>query len=339
MNKFIRRLAVVLLAGLVPLSALVGHAQAAVSGVARFDGDAPPLAPWEIGGTVYDIRTGLEITDFFGEITKELMPGDTRTFSVRLTNNTAFTVEFFLRAAPVTHDPATSFEGETSDDLTASGSDFDDKSPLIGDALLDAVTLTILNPFAPTGSPPLYEGAMRGNSADPTSIYSRANVNGIALGYVGAHAVGLIQVTVDIPRELGDEYQDAFAAVEWIFYAQYDDTTPTPTPTLTPTPTPPVSPTPPEESLPPESGPPASGPPVESGPPATPTPPEETLSPSGPPIDPPGPDDDYDVIVTPTGDDQNIFTWATLASISLVGLTVILILTIRKERKEKKARR
>jgi len=285
-------------------------------GSAELPNGASTPSPWTIQGEVYQIRNNQPVTDFFGELTKGLKPGDKAIFTVALTNNFSRPVEFFMRTAPVTHDPSDSLDGLVSDDLNAPGASFEDKKTLPNDDLLDQVWLNISHPFMPAGSAPLYTGLLRG---DGTGIY---DPGWTSLGNVAAGQSGLIEVTITVPIELTNYFQNSLAAVEWEFYAQYNDQTPTPPPWDTPTP--PPSPSPPVTTPPPEET-------VSPGPPPLVSPPIETGPPDG------GTDPDYEVVVPPkTGDDQSVFTWVIAFAFALAGLVYILIYTVCKERQEKK---
>ncbi|MCL2747877.1 MAG: hypothetical protein FWE59_04400 [Oscillospiraceae bacterium] len=338
MKKFIKSLSAVLLCGLLSLSAFQANTLAAVPpGPGSVDFYGPSVAPWLIEGAIYTVWDNRQITDFFGEATKGLKPGDVRSFTVRLTNNYSRAVEFFMRTAPVTHDPNDSLDGAISEDLTTPGADFDDKTTLGGDYLLDAVHIKITHPFAPT-NPPLYSGWLRG---DKSGLYGPGWTS---LGWVAAGRTGLIEVTIIVPIELPNFFQNSLAAVEWQFYAQFDDTiTPPPSPSPSPPPSEPPSASPPPSTVPsppPSPGEDESPPPDETISPTVPPlvpesePPDETIPPSGPPRD----DPDYDVVVDPpkTGDDQNVLLWAAACVLAMAALAMIFITTIRKKREEKK---
>jgi len=320
MKNLLLRLAVAVLSCVLPLTAFVAGALAAPAGPGSVElpNGTPNPSPWLIKGEVYDVRNHAPVTDFFGEITKHLIPGDVRVFTVSLSNNFTRPVEFFMRTAPVTHNPDDSLDGLVSDDLNAPGASFDDKLTLPDDDLLDRVWLTVTHPFAPAGSPPLYTGILRG---DGLGVY---DPGWTSLGTVAAGQTGLIEVTVIIPLELPNYFQNSLASVQWEFYAEYDNT---PQPSHTPTPTP-------EEEILVPSEPPLTPPPEEGSP--TP-PPEESITPTPPPGEGPP---DYDVVVNPpkTGDEQRLIVWVLVSSLAFVCLITILIYTIRKEREKQRER-
>jgi len=308
--KFIKRLSAVMLAGILPLVFFSASVHADTAGTVDFYGqdalgNTSPNGEWKLTAPViYTADTGEEITDLFGEITKNLLPGDVRNFTVKLTNNSDYTVLFTMKATPVTRDRE---DGVNSDDLTAGGS-FGDKTPMTADDLLDVVTVTIKNPF--NDDAVLYQGSMRG---DGDGMYGAA---GTPLGNVSAESSGYIDVTVNIPRELGNEYQNAFAAVEWVFIAEYDIPVPTTT-TAAPTEAPTDPPTTTTTAAPTELF---------------------IIDEEDPPLDAPKDVEkeyDYEVVIPKTGDRQDVFTVAAVSAASLLGLIVITALIVRENRRKK----
>jgi hypothetical protein len=162
--------------------------------------------------------------DAFGSLTKDLAPGDTRTVSVRLRNNTSDNVAFRLAITPLTGAQAQALEaqfpGKTADD-----------------SLLDAITLTVRH-----GTTQLYRGTMRGAAISGNAdAYS---ASGASLGLVSAGYSGVITVEIALAASLGNDVMNTLCAIEWSFFAsQYNDIV-TPPPPVVPPATPQGTPAP-----------------------------------------------------------------------------------------------
>jgi hypothetical protein len=165
--------------------------------------------------------------DAFGDVMKELAPGDERSVSVRLRNNTPDEVEFRLVADSLTGDEAKALEsyfpGKTADD-----------------SLLDVVEIVVSH-----GTTRLYEGTLRGlATSGSAAMYS---ASGVSLGLVSAGYSGLITVELAVPVSLGSEAMNTLCAIKWRFVAtQYNDQSNPPNPPNPPetpnTPNPPAAP-------------------------------------------------------------------------------------------------
>jgi hypothetical protein len=220
MYKAVGRIFAVLLSGII---AVGGGVIPALAADADFNGQGATNV-WQydtIGVTAYGY-------DAFGAAMKDLAPGDVRTVTVQLRNNTSDDVEFRLVAEPLTGEEAraleTYFPGKTADDT-----------------LLDAIEISVSH-----GITPLYVGTLRGLALSGTAdMYTTA---GVSLGRVSAAYSGLITVVLSLPASLGPEAMDKLCAVEWRFVAtQYNDEPeePGPGPGPDPGPGPGPGPTPP----------------------------------------------------------------------------------------------
>ena len=277
--------------------------------------------PWTIkSAPVYYSSTGDEIVDFFGALTKELLPGDTRSFTVELKNTSDAKVLFWMRTCPVTRDGST-LDGFKSSELTTLKASFTDKTPLNNDDLLDQITLKLTNPFSTPAGATLYSGTLRG---DGTGIN---NEKWTQLGYVNPGQSGYIGVSVDVPMSLSNYYQNSLAAVEWQFYTEYDDS-----PVVTPppsggskTPKPPVTTTPTGELQPPEKLPTL----LEESPSEEPIAEEPITN-----IDNPTPPA-ADFVVQPprTGDTQALGLWISTACAGMIGFIFLGYISSRKDKK------
>jgi|GEM_PF-3233011 len=210
MNK-IKYSAVAVLSMLVTLTMVNVSARAAQE--VNYDGYVDPNNQWELSSDVkkYTVKDGRVVTDFFGEATKNLSPGDeVKGITVDLKNRTSEDVVFYMKAEPV--------EGSEAIDL-AEG-DFADKIAI--EELLDFVYIKITY-----SNPPriIYDGTLRGNG---NGLYSN---DGIMLGKVSPNQTGRIEVSIGIDENIGNNYQNAMASINWFI----DVPKPTPIPTFAPT--------------------------------------------------------------------------------------------------------
>jgi hypothetical protein len=165
---------------------------------------------------------GAEITDLFGAATKNLAPGDEKTFSVQLRNSSPDPVVFYLKATAFTPSQA---------DALADGAYFPDAvfDAARHDALLAAIKLEITH-----GGATLYKGTLGGTAeAGSNAMYS--GTYGVALGQVSAGYVGNINVKLTV-GDLGNDFQRLLTGVEWVFIANQLTPGAQPLPTATPTP-------------------------------------------------------------------------------------------------------
>jgi hypothetical protein len=303
------------------LSAIIaaGMAPAAMAAdsEAGFNGEASAVRWNRTPAAIYATGGGGQIYDLFGEITKNLVPGDKKVVTVSLRNDSPDEVTFSLRARALT--------GEDARALTGAGGGFAGKTA--SDALLDMITLEIENPL--TASTPLYSGAMAGSGG---GIFSSA---GAVIGRVSAGWSGIIRITVSVDAGLtGADYANALAAMEWSFFAeQYNDDAGQ------------FFPISPNEPAPGQS------------PGSAPAEPLVEIDDEGPPLgevvtgqeaeEPPlidlpiyiededVPLADFEVIAPKTGDDSNVFAWAALCAASGAVLAVWLALEIVRRRRER----
>jgi len=162
-------------------------------------------------------------TDFFKEYTNNLLPGDNLTFAITLKNDSSERVNFYF---------------------WASDSDFanNENKKEMSDVLLSLIRLKIEMP----DNTLLYEGPASGKGDShigASKIIGTGRADGIPLGWIESNSSKKMNITIQVPRDLGNEFQAAFAAVDWTFLCEvYEAPTPTTTPTNppegTPTPTP-----------------------------------------------------------------------------------------------------
>ena len=304
MKRSILRLAAAVLSGFVLLMALPMSASA--DGEADYNGmNATDV--WQIrqlpAAPVYTYNGGAPIIDFFGAITKNLVPGDVRTVSVLLNNNAAQAVTFYLTSTPVTH------MTEPSSVLMTTEGSFDNKDPLLNDELLENVLIDV---------------ACNGVTLSRT-LRDEWVLN---IGSLASGAYCVIEVTVTI-KDLDNSFMDSFAAVQWAFRSESteDGGGVNPRPTVTPTPT--VTTSPPVEDAvvtPDVVNVEDDAPPLGDYEEDTVTIPDEEV-----------PKTDFEVVVVEiprTGDYENLTLLIAIASIALIGMVALLVLTLRKPRKE-----
>lgn len=168
--------------------------------------------------------------DFFKEYTSNLLPGDSVKFAIKLKNDSSDKVKFYFWAADT---------------------DFKDneKAKLISDVLLSKINLKIELIDSNTV---IYDGPASGKgNGIADSIIGTGSGDGVSLGWLDSNSSMSMLITINIPTSLGNEYQGAVGAVDWVFLCEILEvpTTP-PTPTSSPTEptTPPTNPsTPPTE--------------------------------------------------------------------------------------------
>ena len=146
------------------------------------------------------VTTHGDLNDLFGEVTKELAPGATRTVGIQLRNRSDESVRFHLRAEALTGEGAKALE-----------SDFEGKRAI--DDLLSNIAVTVEY----QGSP-IYAGTLDG--AGSGDLYTEL---GAALGTLAAQSYGEIEVTLNVSEGLGNAYFNALCAVSWTFTAIGDE--------------------------------------------------------------------------------------------------------------------
>ncbi len=168
--------------------------------------------------------------DFFKEHTSNLLPGDTRTFAITLKNNSSERVKFYFWASDT--DFASNENGKE-----------------VSDRLLSLIGLKI----EMLDSSVIYLGPAsgRGDShAGASKIIGTGRADAIPLGWLESNTSKTMNITINVPTTLDNDYQGVLAAVDWTFLCEIYETpiTPTPPPTnppvVTPTPTTPPTITP-----------------------------------------------------------------------------------------------
>lgn len=202
--KTLKRIAAALLPALALSMASLPAAHAASQNMADFNREA--AAPWSYIG----VRTYGSLNDLFGDVTKELAPGDEKAVTVQLRNSSQRQAEFWLRAEALTGDGAKALEA-----------DFPSKAAV--DALLGNISIDIDYQGAP-----IYAGSLGG--VGTSDLYTG---EGVSLGTLEAGAYGAIEVSLRVSAALGNEYQNSMCAVRWIFTATQDDEEPPEEPTTT----------------------------------------------------------------------------------------------------------
>jgi hypothetical protein len=298
--------------------ALFGAAPAALAADPTPDaGYTSGVGAWNwTNAKVYEPGTATEIMDLFGEVTKNLVPGDVREFTVKLTNNDAAGQVTFALYAEV-------MSGDSADALSAY---FPGKTA--SDDLLDLIQLEIKN----FDGSVLYSGPMGGDGLPTTdSIYGSFNDRdgatvrrGKILGVVSAGSFGVLTIKLSVNENIGDAFQNALAAVEWTFLAE-----PYTAPVLPVNP-PAAQPAAPEE------------PPTEIDENETPLAAAEPEPDRGTEPEPPlldisdedVPLADFEIIPPKTGDDSDILTWTALCIVSASVLVVWFIIAVVKKKRE-----
>jgi hypothetical protein len=280
---------------------------AVLSGILILFGSASALAaPGEVGfdrratgvtstgTTIYD-NTGAAVTDLFDTAAKDLAPGDVRSFTVQLRNTSNETVRFYLKATVPTQ--------AELDALTTAASvtpTFADNSNAHYTDLLTLVQIKVTNQ---SNSAVLYTGPIGGSAG--ADLY---DADGVFIGTVSAGWAGSIEIEVTIPDTLDNTYQGTLTAVDWVFTVQADDrggggNTSTPTPSPSP------------------------GFVIEDDEPPLGSIDNKIIDEDDTPL--------ADFWVAPhTGDDSNVFQFATVAAVALVALLLILFVG-RRDKKEK----
>jgi hypothetical protein len=163
--------------------------------------------------------------DFFKKYTSNLLPGDSAKFAIQLKNDSSDKVKFYFWAAD------TDFENN-------------DKAKLISDELVSKINLKI-ELIDSNGI--IYDGPASGKGNGITdSIIGTGSGDGISLGWLDSNTSMSMYITINVPTSLGNEYQGAVGAVDWVFLCEILEVpTNPPTPTYPPTEptTPPTNPT------------------------------------------------------------------------------------------------
>ncbi len=196
--------------------------------------------------------------DFFKEYTSNLVPGDNTKFAIKLKNDSSEKVKFYF---------------------WASDTDFanNERAKLISDDLLSKINIKIELKDSNTI---IYGGPANGKGSgllDSSNIIGTGSEDAISLGWLDANTSTIMDITISVPTTLGNEYQGAVGAVDWMFLCEiYEVPTTEVTPPIEPT-TPPIEPTmPPTEPTTPPTEP--------STPPTEPVNPTEEVTPTVTPV-------------------------------------------------------
>jgi hypothetical protein len=202
MKKHIRIAAAVLSGALLIITGHLSAFAAVGSTAANFDREAGVGKEWSYVGVK---SYGSELNDLFGAVTKELMPGDTKTVRVQLRNSSDAATTFWLKAEALTEDGAKILE-----------EDFAGKKAV--DALLSNIEIDVR-----CGTESIYTGTLGGVTGTDSKLYSDT---GALLGTLAANSNADITVTLKVSDTLGNRYMSSLCAVNWIFTATQDDPLP-----------------------------------------------------------------------------------------------------------------
>ncbi|MDR0851724.1 MAG: hypothetical protein LBN36_04455 [Clostridiales Family XIII bacterium] len=195
LKNFISKVAAILLVCIIAVTTGAIPVYAAVpadNGDVAFNGTAAP-EKW-----TYDngfIVTAYGSSDLFGAATKEMMPGATTEFDIRLRNQTADLLQYTLFATL-----------PTTAELNAAAQNNPGKT--ISDGLLDFVNIRLTY-----AGGVIYDGNLRGTAAIP-GPYS---ASGAVLGWINPGAYGTIHAVVTIDPALANAYKSTLCAVDWAF--------------------------------------------------------------------------------------------------------------------------
>lgn len=188
--------------------------------------------------------------DFFGAYTTNLIPGDEINLAIKLENASSEKIRFYFWAS----------DTDFGDDMEAKEH---------SDRLLAEIDLQIT---LASSNELIYEGPANGKGDGTTGskkITGTGSRDAISLGWLDAGDLTYLQVKINVPTHLGNEYQSLYSAVDWTFLCEIYDIPPTEPPTEPPvteppTTTPPVTepPTEPPVTTPPITEPPVTEPPT-----------------------------------------------------------------------------
>ncbi|MDR1892894.1 MAG: LPXTG cell wall anchor domain-containing protein [Oscillospiraceae bacterium] len=162
--------------------------------------------------------SGLDAPDFFGDGAKGMVPGQTLRVTVKLTNRSAATTEFYLLAAARDENGykpgqgGAVFEGGYASGFAKAMEEFFPQTADV--SLLDKVQIEMKDQQAT-----LYSVTLGGGAFPYTEPYSGA----LLLSPIASGQSREIDVTVTIPKELGNEYAGTMATVDWVFLARQGD--------------------------------------------------------------------------------------------------------------------
>ncbi|MDR1537804.1 MAG: hypothetical protein LBU32_07370 [Clostridiales bacterium] len=172
-----------------------------------------------------DVKVYGDVHDFFGTDSKDLEPGSKMAKLVQLRNYGPTDAIFGLRITPV--------DQPESEGLADSGN----YGRKIGMASLLSEIDAKISYESDSGSKLIYEGALSGNGIGSYSS------DGIVLGTLNPNKYGDINIELEIPENLSNDYANTLCAVKWVFLVEQLEAEPTPSP-MPPTASPTASPTP-----------------------------------------------------------------------------------------------
>lgn len=156
--------------------------------------------------------------DFFGAYTTNLIPGDEINLAIKLENASSEKIRFYFWASD-----------------TDFGNDEDAKEQ--SDRLLSEIEIQI---NLPSLDEPIYDGPANGKGDGTTGskkITGTSASDAISLGWLDAGDITYLMVKINVPTNLGNEFQSLFGAVDWTFLCEVFEVTPTEPPkepTVTP---------------------------------------------------------------------------------------------------------
>ena len=242
---------------------------------------------------------------------KDVMPGDSRDQTLTIKNENQNEVGIWVYALPADITDFSDVDGSTAE-----------HQKVLSDDLVDKLTITITKQS--TGEV-LYDGKLVGKD-DPYNMQSPEN----AL-YLGQYSQGESEdllLTLHVPAELDNYYDDAIAKIEWIFVCSYDVPDESSAPESSE----------PESSVPDESSEPESSVPDESSEPESSVPDESSEPESSIPessIEPSQPDEPSEPVAPPIQTGDNVEKYILIGAIVVVSLAVIIVLFVTRKKKDK----
>lgn len=140
---------------------------------------------------------------------KELVPGSKETTTIHLSNTSSNKITYYLYAKETESPQSLQLSKEYNSDL-----------------------LALLQITVKTGNQVIYQGPLSGNPKDAKEgqitngsmlLSESKNLYGIELGTLKGKESKDLTVELSIPRELGNEYQQTFTTIDWVFTAYYED--------------------------------------------------------------------------------------------------------------------
>ena len=152
-----------------------------------------------------EVVVGYQDKDLFSNM-KELMPGETVSNTVAMSNQSSRTVTIYLKAFP----DFTSADGEIAVRYKSEASV---NGKLFKDDILDQIDMTLT-----LGQKVIYKGSADGKAPDNGYEAMTAGDYGITLGSFTAGQRETLKVDIVLPGEAIDNaYENSFDAVDWVF--------------------------------------------------------------------------------------------------------------------------